>query len=248
MPGFHTLTSGMLTQQKKIDISSNNISNINTSGYKKEQSVTTNFGNLLIHKMEQSGIHQTATPMGNVSLIKTMEENNTIHSQGTIEETGVLTDFAIMGSGFFGINENGNKVYTRNGSFNIDEDGYLFLQGVGRVQGENGDLYIGTDKFDFSVDGNISVDGSIVDKIVIYDFLDYNNLEKVGEGKFSSNLNPNISENIEIRNKTIERSNVDVTKEMTDMMSSQRALQTASQALKILDMVQEKAVSEIGKL
>lgn len=248
MPGFHTLTSGMLTQQRKIDISSNNISNINTSGYKKEQAVTTNFGNLLIHKMEQSGIHQTATPIGNVSLIKTIGENNTIHSQGTIEETGLLTDFAIMGSGFFKINENENTLYTRNGSFNIDENGFLVLQGAGRVQGQNGDIYIGTDKFDLSLDGNIIVDGNTVDKIEIYDFLDYKDLRKFGEGKYSSDVNPYIYENAEVRNKTIERSNVDLTKEITDMMSSQRALQTASQALKIIDMVQEKAVSEIGKL
>jgi len=248
MPGIHTLTSGMITQQRKIDISSNNISNINTAGYKKEQAVTTNFGNLLINKMEQKGIHQTATPIGNVSIIKTIGENNTIHSQGIIEETGVLTDFAIMGSGFFKVNQNTNAVYTRNGSFNIDKDGFLFLQGVGRVQGQNGDINIRTDKFDFSSDGTISADGNIVDKIQIYDFADYKNLKKTDEGKFSSDSMPYISENAEIKNKTIERSNVDVTKEMTDMMSSQRALQTASQALKIMDMVQEKAVSEISKI
>lgn len=248
MPGIHTLTSGMITQQRKIDISSNNISNINTAGYKKEQAVTTNFGNLLINKIEQNGIHQTRTPIGNVSIIKTIEENNTIHSQGIIEETGVSTDFAIMGSGFFKVNQNGNEVYTRNGSFNIDKDGYLFLQGVGRVQGQKGDINILTDKFDFSSDGTILSAGSIVDKIMIYDFADYNNLKKVGEGKFSSDANPDIFENPVIKNKTIERSNVDVTKEITDIMSSQRALQTASQALKIMDMVQEKAVSEISKI
>lgn len=248
MPGFHTLTSGMLTQQKKINITSNNISNINTAGYKKEQAVTTNFGNLLIHKVEQNGTNQTSTPIGNVSLIKIMDENNTIHSQGTIEETGADTDFAIIGSGFFGISENDNIVYTRNGSFNIDSDGYLILQGTGKVQGQKGDIYIGKNKFDLSSDGNIIVDEKIVDKIQIYDFLDYNNLKKSGEGKYISVTDPYINENAEVRNKTIERSNVDVTKEITDMMSSQRALQTASQAIKIIDLVQEKAVSEIGKL
>jgi len=246
--GFYALTSGMLTQQRKIDISSNNISNLNTAGYKKEQAVTTTFGNLFINKFKQDGIYEEATPLSSVTMIRTMEENNTIHSQGSLEETGSATDFAIMGAGFFSINENGNTVYTRNGSFNIDEEGYLTLENAGRVQGEYGDIYVGTDKFDFNDDGSIIVDDEVVDKIALYDFADYNNLNKAGEGMYESVEEPNLVELPKIINKTIERSNVDVTKEMTGLMSSQRALQTASQALKMYDLIQEKAVSEIGKL
>ena len=246
--GFYALTSGMLTQQRRIDISSNNIANMNTAGYKKEQAVTTNFGNLFINKYKQNGIYEEATPINNVSIIRAMEDNNTIHSQGALDETGVVTDFAILGSGFFCIDNNGDTVYTRDGSFNVDGEGYLTLKGVGRVQGEYGDIYVGTDKFDFNEDGSIIVDDEEVDKIALYDFLDYNNLEKSGEGMFTSVEVPNLIEYPKIVNKTIERSNVNVTEEMTGLISSQRALQTASQALKIYDMVQEKAASEIGKI
>ncbi|MBP1925732.1 flagellar basal-body rod protein FlgG [Sedimentibacter acidaminivorans] len=246
--GFYALTSGMLTQQRKIDISSNNIANMNTAGYKKEQAVTTNFGNLLISKYKQKGIYEEATPINNVSIIRAMEDNNTIHSQGTLEETGLATDFAIIGPGFFSIDNNGETVYTRDGSFNIDLEGYLTLNGVGRVQGEYGDIYVGTDKFDFNEDGSIVVDDEEVDRIALYDFFDYNNLEKSGEGMFTSGEVPDLLEYSKILNKTIERSNVNVTEEMTGLISSQRALQTASQALKIYDMVQDKAVSEIGKI
>lgn len=246
--GLYALTSGMLTQQRKIDISSNNISNLNTAGYKKEQAVTTTFGNLLINKYKQDGIYEESTPLNSVSMIRIMEENNTIHSQGNLEETGSATDFAIMGAGFFSINDNGNTFYTRNGSFNIDEEGYLALKNAGRVQGEYGDIYVGTDKFDFVDDGSIIVDDEVVDKIALYDFVDYNSLNKAGEGMLASAEEPNLVESPKITNKTIERSNVDVTKEMTGLMSSQRALQTASQALKMYDLIQEKAVSEIGKL
>nr|WP_312577400.1 flagellar hook-basal body protein [Sedimentibacter sp.] len=246
--GFYALTSGMLTQQRKIDISSNNIANINTAGYKKEQAVTTNFGNLLINKYKQKGIYEESTPINDVSIIRVMEENNTIHSQGTLEETGVVTDFAIVGPGFFSINNNGDTVYTRDGSFNVDDEGYLVLKGVGRVQGEYGDIYVGTDKFDFNEDGSIVVDGEEIDRIDLYDLPDYNNLKKSGEGIFTSDEDLELVEYPKILNKTIERSNVNVTEEMTGLISSQRALQTASQALKIYDMVQEKAASEIGKV
>jgi len=246
--GFYTLTSGMLTQQRKIDITSNNISNMNTAGYKKEQAVTTNFGTLLINKYKQNGINEEATPINNVSIIRTMAESNTIHSQGSLEETGSDTDFAIKGAGFFAVDNNGQILYTRNGSFNIDNEGYLTLQGSGRVQGEFGEIYIGTDKFDFSEDGSITVEDEAVDKIAVYDFLDYNNLNKIKEGMFISEVDPELVEYPTIVNKTIERSNVNVTEELTSIMSSQRALQTAAQALKIYDMVQEKAANEIGKI
>ena len=246
--GIYTLTSGMLTQQRKIDISSNNIANINTAGYKKEQAVTSNFGNMLINKYKQNGIYEEATPINNVSTIRTVVENNTIHSQGTLEETGNMTDFAIIGAGFFAINNNGQVLYTRNGSFNIDEEGYLVLEGAGRVQGESGDIYLGTDKFNFAEDGSITVDDEVVDKIAVYDFPDYNSLNKFGEGLFVSGAQPDLLDYPVIAHKTIERSNVDVTEEVTGILSSQRALQTAAQALKIYDMVNDKAVNEIGRI
>lgn len=246
--GFYTLASGMLTQQRKIDISSNNISNMNTAGYKKEQAVTSNFGSLLINKYKQNGINEEATPIDNVSIIRTIEENNTIHSQGSLEETGSNTDFAIRGSGFFAVDNNGQIVYTRNGSFNIDEEGYLTLQGTGRVQGEFGEIYVGTDKFDFSEDGSIIVEGEAIDNIAVYDFLDYNSLNKYKEGMFVSDTEPELVEYPTIVNKTIERSNVNVTEELTGIMASQRALQTAAQAMKLYDMIQDKAVNEIGKI
>jgi flagellar basal-body rod protein FlgG len=245
--GFYALTSGMLTQQRKIDISSNNISNLNTAGYKKEQSVTTNFGSLLINKYKQNGINEESVPLDNVSVIRTMAENNTIHSQGTLEQTDRNTDFAIMGAGFFSVDNGGEILYTRNGSFNIDNEGYLVLVGSGRVQGEYGEIYVGSDEFQFN-NGKIIVDGEEVDSLAVYDFLDYNNLNKTGEGLYTSAEDPELVENPEVVNSTIERSNVDVTKEMTDIMASQRSLQTAAQAFKIYDMIQDKAVNEIGKI
>ncbi|HOT22808.1 MAG TPA: flagellar hook-basal body protein, partial [Sedimentibacter sp.] len=246
--GFYTLASGMITQQRKIDVSSNNVANLNTAGYKKEQAITSNFGSLLINKYKQNGIKEEAEPINNISLIRAVTENNTIHSQGVLEETGNITDFAIIGAGFFAIDNEGQILYTRNGSFNIDEEGYLFLEGIGRVQGEFGDIYVEGDKFEFLEDGSIIIEGEIADKIAVFDFPDYADLNKYGEGMFISDAEPDLSEYPIIRNKTIERSNVEITEELTNIISSQRALQTAAQALKIYDSINDKAVNEIGKV
>ncbi len=246
--GFYTLASGMLTQQRKIDISSNNIANMNTPGYKKEQTVTTTFGELFINKYKQNGVYNEATPINNVSLIRTVLENNTFHSQGTLEETGRALDFAIMGPGFFSVDVDNQIMYTRNGSFNIDDEGYLILEGSGRVQGEFGEIYLGTDKFGFSQDGTITVDDEAVDRIAVYDFADYNTLNKYGPGMYISDTEPDLMDYPQVVNQTIERSNVNMTEEFTEILASQRSLQTASQAFKIYDMINEKAVTEIGKV
>lgn len=246
--GFYALTSGMLTQQRKIDITSNNISNLYTPGYKKEQAITSNFANLMINKVQQRGIHKDEEQIDNVSVIRTVEENNTVYTQGSFDETGSITDFAIAGQGFFRIDNNGDPVYTRNGSFNIDNEGYLTLSHVGRVQGEYGDIFIGTDKYTVNDSGDIIVDDEVLDRVAVYDFNDYDGLRKTGEGMFTSQEEPELVEYPRVLNKTLERSNVDMTKEMTDIISSQRALQTASQAIKIYDMIQDKAASEIGKV
>lgn len=246
--GIYTLASGMLTQQRKIDISGNNIANMNTAGYKKEQAVTSNFGSLLINKYKQNGIIEKSEELSNISVIRTVVENNTIHSQGTLEETSNMTDFAIMGAGFFAVDNNGQILYTRNGSFNVDEEGYLVLKGTGRVQGEFGDIYIGSDVFGFAEDGSIIVEEEVVDNIAVYDFLDYSSLNKFKEGMFISNDEPELIDYPIIKNQTLERSNVDITEEFTGILSSQRALGTAAQALKIYDMINDKAVNEIGKI
>ncbi len=246
--GFYSLASGMLTQQRKIDISSNNIANMNTPGYKKEQAVTTTFGELFINKYKQNGIYNEATPINNVSLIHTVVENNTFHSQGTLEETGRTLDFAIMGPGFFSVDVDNQILYTRNGSFNIDDEGYMVLEGSGRVQGEFGEIYLGTDKFEFAEDGSIVVEDEVVDRIAVYDFADYNALNKYGPGMYTSDEDPELIDYPRVVNQTIERSNVNMTEEFTGILASQRSLQTASQAFKIYDMINEKAVTEIGKI
>lgn len=246
--GFYTLASGMLTQSRKINISSNNMANYNTAGYKREQAVTSDFGSMLISKFNQRGVNSSSEPLADAMSIAVMLENNTYHSQGNLEETGSQFDFALTGPGFFSIDYNGDTVYTRNGTFDVDDEGYLVLPGVGRVQGDYGEIYVGTDKFSVSTNGTIYVDGEEIDRIGVYDFEDYDVLRKADEGMFYSDVEPETLDYPSVLNGWVERSNVDLTEEVTNVMESQRALQSCSQAIKIYDLAQEKAVNRIGKL
>lgn len=258
--GFYNLTSGMLTQSRNLDVISNNMVNIQTPGYKREQMPSTTFQEEMLYRTgvrDKSG----SKPLGVVSQIKTAEATHITYSQGSIEQTDGIYDFAIQGSGFFCVEGENGAVYTRNGSFEADEEGYLSLGGVGRVLGEDGQpILIDSENFTVDSRGTIAVtedsgDGEAetreLGKLQIADFADYGSLRKEDNGVFASEQAPILTDaqnGPRILWKSLEKSNVDLVDEMSGMMSSQRALQSSAQVLKMYDQVMGRAAAEIGKL
>lgn len=164
--GFYTLSSGLLTQTRKLTAVSNNLANVQTPGYKRNVVSATTFGNMVISRLDNRG----SVPVGEMNLITAADRTDVIHSQGSLKETGRNLDFAIQGQGFFGVQGENGVVYTRNGSFNVDEQGYLLSQDLGgRVLGQNGPLMVGTDQFEADNNGNILVNGAQVGTLAVFD-------------------------------------------------------------------------------
>lgn len=241
--GFYSLGSGMITQNRILTGISNNIANEDTPGYKKKIVSATTFGDMVIRRVDYQN-----TPIGTMSLITAADKTSTIHSEGNLKSTERNLDFAIQGEGFFAVQGTNGLTYTRNGSFNVDDEGYLILKNQGRVLGDNGAIRVGTDDFTADSQGNLSVNGQTVDKLAVFNFADYNNLKTSGEGMFTSTGGAARIQNPQILWKTIEGSNVDTAEEMTKAISVQRNLQSCSQAIKMYDQVMGKAVTEIGRL
>ena len=252
--GFYTLTSDMLTQQRRLNVISNNMANAATPGFKKDTLMTTTFDEVLAYRTGSID-KSSQVPLNEVAMIRAVDEKITHYEHGNFDVTGRPLDVMIAGPGFFeiGTPTSGN-VYTRNGSFTLDEEGYLYLQHIGRVVGEDGGpILLQTDKVEFRGDGAILYqdNGAIIGKLRIVDFADYYPLEKTGEGMFVSgegDADPFEVEFPDIRGKTLERSNINSMDEMVAMITSQRALQSASQILKMYDMIMSKAANEIGRL
>jgi flagellar basal-body rod protein FlgG len=226
------------------------MANASTPGYKGDTLATTTFGDILINRTGNKD-KSVYTPLNNSSMIKTADELVTNYKEGALEFTDRKLDFAINGNGFFQIQTaNGENKYTRNGSLNIDGDGYLCLQHIGRVMGENGPIQLGTDKINVSEEGNIthSETGESLGKIRLVNFTDYTQVQKVDEGMFET-TNPLNTVAMEGRLKqgALERSNVQAMDEMMAMMASQRAFQSAGQIAKEYDQLMGKAV-ELGAL
>lgn len=241
--GFYALGSGILTQNRKLSGITNNLTNMDTTGYKKKVVTSTTFGDMVISRVDAQ-----TKPIGSMSLITAADKTNVIHSQGTMKSTDRGLDFAIEGEGFFQVQGQNGTVYTRNGSFNLDQQGYLVLNGQGRVMGTNGPIHVGTDQFTADSQGNIVVGGRTVGKLAVYNFADYNNLKISGEGMFTAAGGATLMQNPSLRWKTLEGSNVDASEEMTNLITTQRELQSCSQAIKMFDQVLSRSVTEIGKI
>lgn len=259
--GFYNLASGMLTQSRNLNVISNNMVNVQTAGYKRDKMVTSTFEEEMLYRTgtQKKG---NPTPLAVTSKIKTASETIVNYEQGSYEQTEGLFDFAIGGNGFFCIETGAGERYTRNGSFSVDEEGYLMADGIGRVLStEGGPIRIPDENFTVDSQGRIMVDmgdaegteasgATLLGTLRVVDFADYGQLHKEDNGMFSTTQAPAAvdPEGTAILWKSVEKSNVDMVEEMTAMMASQRALQSAAQMLKMYDQIMSKSVADIGRV
>lgn len=265
--GFYNLTSGMLTQSRNLNVISNNMVNIQTTGYKYDKMVTSTFEEEMLYRTGRRN-KADAVPLAPTSKLKTASRTYIDFDQGSFEQTDGNLDFALAGTGFFCVQTAAGERYTRNGGFAADEEGFLILPGSGRVLSTDNQP-IRLEDESFSVDGNGTISAIInpaggekdavpepetkkYGTLKIVDFADYDQLRKEAGGLFSTNQEPLANgadgSRTSVLWKSLEKSNVDMVAEMTAMMSSQRALQSAAQVLKMYDQIISKSVTDIGRL
>ena len=237
--GFYNLTSGMLSQGRRLDVVSNNITNISTAGYKADHYTDSTFQEVMLSRVGNKD-KSRSQEIGQQSYILAPSELFTDYTQGGLEETGLPLDFAIDGEGYFAIDRDGQVAYTRAGSFTLDDEGYLCLAGQGRVlSNERQPIQLPT-IYSLNNRGYLGTLG-------VFAFEDEQALEHNERGLFQGGQ-PQAGENYVIRHKMVERSNVNMVQEMVSMMTTQRALQSAAQISKIYDQVMTRATTELGRL
>lgn len=136
MRSLYSGVSGLQNHQIRMDVIGNNISNVNTIGFKKGR---VNFQDLISQSM--SGAARPSEEVGGVNpkqigLGMTVATIDTIHTQGSLQTTGVISDLSVQGNGFFVLRTGDKELYTRAGAFGLDAQGYLVNPANGmRVQG-----------------------------------------------------------------------------------------------------------------
>ncbi|MFI3115370.1 MAG: flagellar hook-basal body protein [Clostridia bacterium] len=248
LSGFYTIASGILTRQHQIDVIGNNLTNINTPGYKTETALIGTFEQEMLIRLEDKSENNLSPSMSTSAIITDVQ---TLYSTGLMSETGRTLDMAINGEGFFEIaGDDGQQYITRVGQFDLDTEGYLILPGIGRVQSTSGDIQIGTDKFTVGKDGIIlDAEGSEIatlSLVTVADGVDLikhsNNMYSVQEGDELLQATGELLQGIS------ELSNVDMNLEMTRLIAAQRGFQSCSAALQIMDSINSKAISQLGSL
>lgn len=233
--------SGMIAQQQKLDIISNNMVNVNTHGYKKLEG---SFANLFYRDLNVNGVPTSGNDaiLGSGVKLSSVTRSRT---QGNLQSTGLNTDLAIDGDGFFRItNSNGEISYIRSGALNVDIFGRLTDKDGNFIEvtyNEGIDpLNTGLTSTNMIVDrnGNLSTSNGIeIGKINFYDAVGSNAMISQGDNKYVPindgiimfQVSPDVYQN------HLEMSNVDTAEEMTDMILTQRAYQMASKGVTTAD-------------
>ncbi len=275
--GLYTGASGMLSQMLKMDVVANNLANIDKTGFKTDITVFKAFPEMLIRRINDDGVRKfplgSYDKMPIVGRIGTGVELNEVYTnfqQGSLKQTNNPFDFAIEGEGFFVIETERGIRYTRNGSFLIDKDNYLVTKdgykvlgerGYIRVQGNNfvvnekGEIIVNQDLYHRQIVSNIENDwagSTVIDRFKIVTFRELRELKKEGnsfyyETEYSGK--PQAPKNMpKIRQGFIEQANVNIVKEMINMIEVQRAYEANSKSVTSHDMALAKLINDMARV
>ncbi|GAA7593705.1 flagellar basal-body rod protein FlgG [Helicobacter pylori] len=247
---LYSATSGMLAQQTHIDTTSNNIANVNTTGFKKSRA---DFNDLFYQAMQYAGTNTSNTTLSpdgmEVGLGVRPSAITKIFSQGSPKETENNLDVAITGKGFFQVQlPDGTTAYTRSGNFKLDEQGNL-VTSEGYLLIPQITLPEDTTQVNIGVDGTVSVTqglqttSNVIGQITLANFVNPAGLHSMGDNLFSiTNAsgdaivgNPDSQGLGKLRQGFLELSNVRLVEEMTDLITAQRAYEANSKSIQTAD-------------
>lgn len=248
--GFYNLASGMITGGKHLDVISNNMANVATTGYKADTFTGQTFDEVMYDLVGNKD--KNYIDIGEQSYATVPSRLYTDFSQSSFDETRMPLDFAIDddGRGFFAIQTGDGIAYTRAGDFSLDDEGYLALPDHGRVLDVNGEeIRLTTDKIKTDDYGRIyTQNGGFLGQIGVYVFETTDNLVKDPMGMFAAGGDQPQVEPTLLHHGMLERSNVDLVQQMVKMISTQRAYQSSATLTKMYDTVMGHAASDVGRL
>lgn len=252
--------TGLEAQQTRMAVISNNLANVNTTGFKKTRAI---FEDLLYQNVRQVGAQSsqdTVLPTGlqigtGVRTVATEKA----HTQGTLQQTEQSLDMAVSGRGFFQVlRPDGEISYSRDGSFKLDSTGQLVTSGGYPLEPS---ITIPSDALSVTigVDGTVSVlqpgsgTPSQVGNITLADFVNPTGLDPIGENQFRESLSsgsptvgtPGQSGVGLIQQGALETSNVNVVEEMVSMIETQRAYEMNSKAISTSDQMMQGLIQAL---
>jgi flagellar basal-body rod protein FlgG len=248
LKALNTAASGMAAQQRKINVTSNNIANVNTTGYKSSRA---EFEELLYQQKQAAGNTEEGGEPTGVEVgtgVKTGSTQKNF-SQGSLEQTDNPLDMAIKGDGFFRVRkQDGQMAYTRDGSFKMNSQGRL-VNGNGQELQPSVVIPREASGVEITADGRVKAqlpgEQSMVEvgQVEVTQFTNPAGLKADGGNLFlETDASGPPRNNIPGQNNAgtisqgyLESSNVKVTEEMIDMITSQRSYELNSKVIRTAD-------------
>lgn len=241
--GLYAALSGGIAAMKRMDIISNNLANVNTPGYKKDQ--------MLFESMLAGNINPPAVPQGSTADPILQKENVYVdYGVGSMAQTGNPLDLAIDGDGFFVVQTPQGQAYTRQGNFRMAVDGTLVTSDGYPVMGQNGVIRIQGGQVEIDAKGVVTVDGTPSGTIRIVDFPKPYKLTKLSNAQFLP-ANPQVTPQPAtggISQGQLEGSNVETITEMARMIETSRYFEACQRVIKGFDDMTGKAANDLGKM
>lgn len=270
--GFYTVGSGMIAQQRRTEMLSNNIANANTPGYKAEQSTIRAFPEMFMSRLDsmrvptEKGLNfRNLSKVGDVSTGVYMQETLPLFAQGQLRETEQKTDIALIdgpmevdeetgvaGTVFFTLEgENGGQYYTRNGNFAVNAEGYLTNPSGLYVLDDAGNrIELASDDIRVTDTGVVYAGETEIATLGIAYSDEPDALSKQDNGLYTTADGNELPTGgtYSLQQGYLEDSNVDAARSMTDMLTAYRAFEANQKVLQAYDRSMEKAVNEVGRV
>ncbi len=267
----------MMSQQVRLDNVANNLANVDKTGFKKDITIFKSFPDMIIRRTNDNGLgimplgsYDTMPFVGKLGTGVEVNEKYTQFTQGSLQKTDSKYDVALQGKGFFTLKTEKGERYTRNGSFTLNQDGILVTHNGEPVLGENGIIRIQKHNFMINERGEVIVNNSIsrdprnmvdqnnnwdepvvIDKLKIVDFANIRHIKKVGDSKFKETpeSGPPIppDKEVKVMQGFLEKSNVNVVKEMVNMIEVQRSYEANQKTVLTHDQTLGKLINDVAR-
>lgn len=275
--GLYTGASGMVVQMHHLDAVANNLANVDLSGYKRDMPVDKAFPEILLRRMNDDGVYSfplgsvdTTPIVGRLGTGVELNEVYTVFEQGPLKQTENFFDLALEGGGFLSIATEAGERYTRNGSFHLNDEGYLVTKHGEAVLGESGPLKLKKNNFVIDQDGVVWQNASFtgddrrlvsleenewenlerVDRLRLVDFQRPRHLKKVGNSFWESTEESGpaqiaVQERPKVRQGFLEGSNVNVVTEMVQMIEVNRSYEANQKVIQTEDALLGRLVNDV---
>lgn len=234
--------SKQVALQRKIDVIANNMANINSAGFKRDSILFEEYLMPVARMTEMKGQDRVLSYVNDTAMYRN-------YSEGPMVKTDDPLDVAIKGDGWLVVQTRDGDRYTRNGHMKLNTEGVLVTSNGDPVLGEGGPVTIGSGEKDISisVDGTISTDRGVKDRLRIVSFKEQGKLKKDGEMLMRSEERPGPAERSRVLQGMIERSNVEPVMQLTELIQATREYVTNSKILQQQQELRQTAIQQLGR-